>query len=98
MSRRETAVCCAIAALLVLCSSGCTRRRLASSERSQFIRSAKAELGRLDVLWEGREPTVSLDGDEVTVTFPSPKGTLGGDFIIKMERETKRVLDVRIWR
>lgn len=98
MSRRETAVCCAVGAFPVLCLSGCKRRTLAPSERSEFIRSAQAELERLRVPWEGRKPAVVLNGDEVTVTFPPPKGALAGSFIIKMERDTKRILDVKIWR
>ncbi len=73
-------------------------RSPASSERSQFIRAAQALLERHRLSWEGREPVVVLNGDEVTVTFPPPKGVLAGEFIIKMERDTKRILDVKIWR
>ncbi len=71
---------------------------LAPSERTRCIGSAQEELVRLRVPWEGRVPTVSLDGNVVTVTFPPPKGMRGGRFIIKMERETKKILDVKIWR
>ncbi len=72
--------------------------RSAREERSQFVKSAQAELERLRVPWEGRRATVSIDGDEVTVVFPPPRDVIGGRFIVKMERDTKKILDVKIWR
>ena len=71
---------------------------LTPSERSQFLKASQALLERHRLSWEGREPVVVLNGDEVTVTFPPPKGARAGDFIIIMERETKKILDVKIWR
>ena len=72
--------------------------RSVRADRSQYVEAAQVLLERHRLSWEGREPVVVCNGDEVTVTFPPPKGARAGEFIIRMERETKKILDVKIWR
>jgi hypothetical protein len=64
----------------------------------EFIRIARRELEKCDVSIQRRHPTTTFDGAFVIVEFKPPVNTLGGSFIIKINKETKIVEDVKIWR
>jgi len=87
-----------VVAIAVLCVLGVKYFDGTSNERVEMAKAAHAELARMNISSDGREAVVTLAADAATVTFPCPPEMLGGDFIIKLDRKTAKVLDVKIWR
>ncbi|MHC4502293.1 MAG: hypothetical protein ACYTFI_03230 [Planctomycetota bacterium] len=86
------------ALVVVLILAVVAHRHLTHSKTRPYVEAAQAELDRLNVPSEGRCPEVVVNGKEVTVTYPPPEGARAGSFILKMDRETLKMLDVQIWR
>ena len=65
-----------------------------------YINIALAKLKQLNVPAEERISKVTIqDGNTIIVTFPPPSPRmLAGDFIIKIDKATGEVLDIKIWR
>ena len=71
---------------------------LDEKEKTKLIQIATAECSRLNVPTQGRAADVTVDGDQAIVTFRPPAGTLGGSFIVKINRGSGKVMDTKIWR
>jgi hypothetical protein len=71
---------------------------LTDAEMQIYIRIAADELTRMQVPIAGRNPVVTANENEVTVTYEPPKGARAGAFIIKIDKITKEVKDSKIWR
>ncbi|MHC4502478.1 MAG: hypothetical protein ACYTFI_04160 [Planctomycetota bacterium] len=67
-------------------------------ERARLVKGAEAACKLAKAPTAGRRATVVGDGKEATVTFHLPEGMLGGDFVIKIDRTTGDVIDVKLWR
>ena len=101
MPRQSMYACFLITAFLALVPPGCERRKgtLDNAEQAKLIQAAKAECTRLNVPTDNREVTVTAEGEQATVTFHLPTELgLGGDFIVKINRKTGEITDVKIWR
>ena len=74
------------------------RDKMTEIERKRFTDIAQAECKRLDVPVAGRSITVTATTATATVVFSSPPNSLAGDFVIKIDRATGKVIDAKIWR
>lgn len=67
-------------------------------ENSRMLDIAIAECNRLNVPVGERASTILASGDEATVTFHAPEGVRAGDFVIKINRKTGKIIEAKIWR
>lgn len=66
---------------------------------AQAIEHAKRWLTDMQTSTHGRSASVTLVGKEVyTVIFPPPKGMRAGNFTVKVDAQTGKVLDGEIER
>ena len=63
-----------------------------------YITAARANLETMNVPVGERTATTSIQGDEIIVTFSPKPGERAGDFIVRVDRATGKVIDVKIWR
>lgn len=63
-----------------------------------YITAARAELEVRNVPIGERTAKTSIQGNEVIVTFPPKPGERAGDFIVRIDRTTGKVIDTKIWR
>ena len=71
---------------------------ISDEERARLVKGAEAVCKLADAPTAGRRVTVVGDGKEATVTFHLPERMRGGDFVIKIDRTTGDVIDVKLWR
>ena len=64
----------------------------------RLLKVARAECERVRAPTENRTVTVKLEAHVGTVTFHLPKGMLGGDFIIRIDRNSGKVIRATFWR
>ena len=69
---------------------------LTNTEKTEFVTIAEAAL--LGHAFASRKPSLVVENNVITVTYPPPKNAFGGDFIVKIDRTTKKVIDLKIWR
>lgn len=62
------------------------------------IAEARANLETMNVPVGERAAMTSIKGDEIIVTFPPKPGERAGDYIVRMDRATGKVIDTKIWR
>ena len=75
-----------------------TDQGFARGENARLIRIAQAECERLRLPIQDRTVTVGLGAYVGIVTFHPPRGKLAGQFIIRIDRKSGDVIDVKIWR
>jgi len=65
-----------------------------------YINIALAKLKELNAPVEDRTPNVTIQDDNtIIVTFPPPNTfMLAGDFIIQINKESREIIDIKIWR
>lgn len=71
---------------------------LTEEEREALIKIALAELEQMRIDAGQRKPVVTVEGNIATVDFPPPPMARAGSFIIKIRRDTRDIVDVKIWR
>ena len=63
-----------------------------------YVTAAHADLEAKNVPVGDRTAKTSIQGDEVIVTFSPKPGERAGDFIVRIDRATGKVIDTKIWR
>lgn len=63
-----------------------------------YINAAHADLEAKNVPVGERTATTSIQGDKIIVTFSPKPGERAGDFIVRVDRSTGKVIDTKIWR
>lgn len=63
-----------------------------------YVTAARADLEAKNVPVGERTAKTSIQGDEIIVTFSPKPGERAGDFVVRVDRATGKVIDTKIWR
>ena len=66
--------------------------------QDELLSIAQKKLVEMNIPNKDRAIKISIEADVYVVTFLLPPDWLGGDFIIKIDKTTKKITDAKIWR
>jgi hypothetical protein len=67
-------------------------------ERARLLEIARAALDLARAPHKDRDVTISADGSVATVTFHPSPNMLAGEFVVKINRDSGRVVDLKLGR
>lgn len=68
------------------------------SEKTKLLQIAAAECDRMGAPVQERPFTLTATEGLATVVYSPSPGTRAGDFVVKIDRATGKILDTKIWR